>query len=86
MAFAFEEEALPKKLNLYVWRRIFSYALRHYKLLLLILLFVLVVTFYDSAFIPLMNKAAIDSVENILVNNVNDLVIKSNNHYINSKR
>lgn len=76
MAFAFEEEALPKKLNLYVWRRIFSYALRHYKLLLLILLFVLVVTFYDSAFIPLMNKAAIDSVENILVNNVNDLVIK----------
>ena len=63
MAFAFQEEALPKKLNFYVWKRILKYALRRWKLILLLLLCVIIVTFYDSAFIPLMNKAAIDSVE-----------------------
>lgn len=60
--FAFEEEKLPDKVNLAVWGKILRYALSEWPLLLVCLFTTLVVTFYDSSFIPVMNSAAIASI------------------------
>lgn len=57
--FAFEEEALPSKLNLAVWGKIGKYALKKWPMLLLILLCTVFTAYYDSSFVPMMNKAAI---------------------------
>ena len=61
----FEEEKLPEKLNLGVWVRIGRYAIRHWPFLLLLLLFMVFTTFYDSAFVPGMNKAALEAAAEI---------------------
>ena len=57
----FQEEALPSKLNFAVWGKIFSYALRHPFLIIGAFLCMLVVTFYDSSFVPVMNSSAIEA-------------------------
>lgn len=59
--FAFEEEKLPEKLNLSVWKKIFRYGLKEWKLLLVCLLSTLAITFYDSSFVPVMNAGAINA-------------------------
>lgn len=64
--FAFKEEKLPSKLNFKVWLKISKYALKHFKLLILCLFMTLVVTFYDSSFIPVMNAAAIKASESLI--------------------
>ena len=57
-----EEEKLPDKLNLRIWVRIGKYALQKWPLLLVILAMMLITTFYDSSFVPIMNAGAIDAV------------------------
>ncbi len=59
--FAFEEEKLPEKLNLSVWKKVFRYGLKEWKLLLVCLLSTLAITFYDSSFVPVMNAGAINA-------------------------
>jgi ATP-binding cassette subfamily B protein len=58
---ALEEEKLPSKLNLGIWLRLGKYAARHWVSILLIFVFMLLTSFYDSAFVPVMNAAAIDA-------------------------
>ena len=62
---SFEEEKLPDKLNLGVWVRIGRYAIRHWPFLMLSALFMVFTTFYDSAFVPGMNKAALEAASTI---------------------
>ena len=59
--FAFEEEKLPEKLNFSVWKKVFKYGLKEWKLLLICLLTTLAITFYDSSFVPVMNAGAINA-------------------------
>jgi ATP-binding cassette, subfamily B, bacterial len=61
MASGFQEEKLPDKLNLSVWLKVGKYAFARWPLLLAILLLTLVVSFYDSSFVPTMNAAAIQA-------------------------
>lgn len=62
-----EEEKLPNKFNLGIWLRIGKYALRKWPILLVIVLTMLVTTFYDSSFVASMNKGAIDALDNLTV-------------------
>lgn len=59
---SFEEEALPEKLNLGVWKKIFKYAARRWQLLLVLVVAMLFTSFYDSSFVPSMNYAAYSAV------------------------
>ena len=61
MASGFQEEKLPDKLNLSVWLKVGKYAFARWPILLAILLLTLVVSFYDSSFVPTMNAAAIQA-------------------------
>lgn len=61
MASGFQEEKLPDKLNFGVWLRIGKYAFRHPFLLIALLVLTLIVTFYDSSFVPTMNAAAVQA-------------------------
>src|SRR5574344_673724 len=65
---SFEEEALPDKLNFGIWGRIGKYALRKWPLLLILLFTMLFTTFYDSSFVPMMNKAAYSAAGSFLSN------------------
>jgi ATP-binding cassette subfamily B protein len=65
---SFEEEALPEKLNFGIWGRIGTYALRKWPLLLILLVTMLFTTFYDSSFVPMMNKAAYSAAGSFLSN------------------
>lgn len=56
---SFEEEQLPEKVNLGVWIRIGKYALESWPLLLVLAFTMLLTTFYDSSFVPVMNAGAI---------------------------
>jgi ATP-binding cassette subfamily B protein len=62
---AIEEEKLPDKFNLGIWLKIGKYALRKWPLLLLIILTMLVTTYYDSSFVPTMNQGAIDALSHV---------------------
>jgi ATP-binding cassette, subfamily B, bacterial len=64
-SFSFEEEALSKKLNLSSWARIAKYAFQRYWLLLLMLSLMIVITFHDGSFVPLLNRAIIQSLTTI---------------------
>lgn len=57
-----EEEKLPNKLNFGIWLKIGKYALKEWPLLICIVLAMLVTTFYDSAFVPVMKGGAIKAV------------------------
>ena len=61
-SFSFEEEALSKKLNLSSWARVGKYAFRRYWLLLLMFSLMLIITFHDGSFVPLLNRAIIRSL------------------------
>ena len=60
-----EEEALPEKFNLGIWKKIFKYLLHHPALLLIALLGTLFVSFYDASFVPVMNAGAIAAGEDL---------------------
>ena len=64
-SFSFEEEALSKKLNLSSWARIAKYAFQRYWLLLLMLSLMIIITFHDGSFVPLLNRAIIQSLTTI---------------------
>lgn len=77
--FAFEEEKLPTKFNLGVWRKMFRYTLRNWPLLIVLALSMLLTTFYDSSFMPLMNAAAIEAIPTIgLSGSIVNMVINVN--------
>ncbi|MFA7020960.1 MAG: ABC transporter transmembrane domain-containing protein, partial [Bacilli bacterium] len=60
--FAFEEEKVPTKINLGVWKKMLRYTFKNWPLLIVLALSMLLTTFYDSSFLPLMNAAAIQSI------------------------
>ena len=62
---SFEEEKLPEKLNFGVWLKIGKYAIKHWLLLSLLAITMILSSFYDSSFAPSMNKAAIDIVDTL---------------------
>ncbi|MCI2111406.1 MAG: ABC transporter ATP-binding protein/permease [Bacilli bacterium] len=62
-----EEEKLPNKFNLGIWLRIGKYALREWPLLLVIIFTMIVTTYYDSSFVPSMNKGAVDALDGLIV-------------------
>lgn len=64
-SFSFEEEALSKKLNFSSWAKIAKYAFRRYWLLLLMFSLMLIITFHDGSFVPLLNRAIIQSLTTI---------------------
>lgn len=64
-SFSFEEEALSKKLNLSSWARIAKYAFQRYWLLLLMLSLMIIITFHDGSFVPLLNRAIIQSLTTV---------------------
>lgn len=77
--FAFEEEKLPTKFNLGVWRKMFRYTLRNWPLLIVLALSMLLTTFYDSSFMPMMRKAAIDAIPAIsLSGSITNMIIDVN--------
>lgn len=61
--FAFEEDAVAEKLKTGVWLRIISYAFRYWYLLIGLFLTIIITSLYDSALVPLMNKAAIKALQ-----------------------
>lgn len=61
----FEEEQMPEKFNLGIWKKIFQYVLRHPVLLVIGLVGTLFVSFYDASFVPVMNAGAIAASEGI---------------------
>ncbi len=55
-------EELPNKLNFGIWFRIMKYAMKRVDLFVIIVIAMLLTTFYDSSFVPSMNAAAITLV------------------------
>lgn len=64
-SFSFEEEALSKKLNFSSWGKIAKYALKRYVLLFIMLFLMLIITFHDGSFIPLLNRGIIRALTTI---------------------
>ena len=64
-SFSFEEEALSKKVNLGIWGKIFPYALRKWYLLAVLLVLMTLTSFHDASLIPMLNRAAIDSLRDV---------------------
>lgn len=64
-SFSFEEEALSKKLNFSSWGKIAKYALKRYVLLCIMLFLMLLITFHDGSFIPLLNRGIIRALTTI---------------------
>jgi len=78
-SFAFEEEKLPTKLNLGVWKKMFRYTLANWPLLIVLALSMLLTTFYDSSFMPLMNAAAIEAIPSLgMPGGVSSMIININ--------
>lgn len=64
-SFSFEEEALSKKLNFSSWTKITKYAFRRYGLLLIMFSLMIIITFHDGSFVPLLNRSIIRSLTTI---------------------
>ena len=54
---SFEEEKLPEKLNFGVWLKIGKYAIKHWLLLSLLAITMILSSFYDSSFAPSMKTS-----------------------------
>jgi len=61
-SFAFEEESIKTKVRFGVWGKIIGYALRRWYLLVLLTIVMLLTSFHDASFVPLLNKAAIEAL------------------------
>ncbi len=77
-SFSFEEEALSKKLNFSSWGKIAKYAFRRYWLLLMMLGLMLLITFHDGSFVPLLNRAIIRSLTSLETSQIDNLIIEVN--------
>jgi ATP-binding cassette subfamily B protein len=75
-----EEEKLPDKFNFRIWIRIGRYAAESWPLLILLIFMMLITTFYDSAFIPVMNAGAIEAVGNFATSSVSGSIWDVNIH------
>lgn len=62
-SFSFEEEALSHKVNLGIWGKILPYALKKWYLLAILLVLMTLTSFHDASLIPLLNRAAIESLQ-----------------------
>jgi ATP-binding cassette subfamily B protein len=80
MANEIEEEKLPDKLNLRIWARIGKYTLKKWPLLIVIVLMMLITTFYDSSFVAVMNKGAINAVSDLAIANANNDIAQAMIH------
>ncbi|HAK05454.1 MAG TPA: ABC transporter ATP-binding protein [Firmicutes bacterium] len=61
-SFAFEEEQIKTKVHFGVWGKIIGYALRRWYLLAILAITMLLTSFHDASFVPLLNKAAIEAI------------------------
>ncbi len=61
-SFAFEEETIHTKVRFGAWGKIIGYALRRWYFLVILTLFMLLTSFHDASFVPLLNKAAIEAL------------------------
>jgi len=61
-SFAFEEETIKTKVHLGVWGRIIGYALKRWYLLVILVFSMLITSYHDASFVPLLNKAAIEAL------------------------
>ena len=79
MSSGFQEEKLPEKLNFSVWLKIGKYAFRRWQLVIALLFLTLIVTFYDSSFVPTMNAAAIQAARDNygMIVDFNDLMLEA---------
>jgi ATP-binding cassette subfamily B protein len=57
-----EKDDVNKKFSLKVWGSVLKYTLQKWPLLIVLFITLLITTFYDNSFTPLMNKAAIDTL------------------------
>lgn len=71
--FAFQEENAPKRLNVGVWQKIGTYALKSWPLLIALLLLMMITSFYDSSFIPSLTKSTIDIINNNASSSLTDI-------------
>ena len=62
---ALEEERLPEKVNFRIWGKIGRYALRHWRLILLVVTGMLLTSFYDAYLVPMMNAAVIEATSGL---------------------
>ena len=58
-----EIEDINRKFSIKIWGRVLKYTLEKWPLLIVLFVTVLITTFFDSAFTPLMNASAIQSLE-----------------------
>ncbi len=79
MSSGFQEEKLPDKLNLSVWLKIGKYAFRRWPTIVLLLCLTLIITFYDSSFVPTMNAAAIQAASDSygMIEDFSDLILEA---------
>lgn len=74
-----EEDNVADKLNLGVWKRILAYALQSWYLLVILIICMFFTSFHDSSFVPLMNRAAIQAIQNNpTIHSIGDLKIVVN--------
>jgi ATP-binding cassette, subfamily B, bacterial len=64
-SFSFEEEALSSKVNFSSWGKIAKYAFKRPILLAVMFLLMMIITFHDGSFTPLLNRAIIQSLTTI---------------------
>jgi len=68
---SFIEEKLPERVNASVWKEIFPYLKKYWLFLLLIVATIAFTAFYDSSFIPLLNRAAFSYLQTATLPAVN---------------
>lgn len=75
--FAFKEEQVPSKFNVSVWLKMFKYLKVHWPLLIVLVITMLITSFYDASFTPLMNAALIKAVSTSTSSDIGDLLINA---------
>lgn len=60
-----ENDNVKRKFSFKVWGKVLKYTLKQWPLLVVLIFTLLLTTFYDDSFSPLMNKAAIDALSKL---------------------
>ncbi|HKM02446.1 MAG TPA: ABC transporter ATP-binding protein [Bacilli bacterium] len=68
---SFVEEKLPDRVNMSVWIKIFPYLKKYWLFLIFIIASIAFTAFYDSSFIPLLNRAAFSYLQTAELPGVN---------------
>ncbi|MDR0934873.1 MAG: ABC transporter ATP-binding protein/permease [Erysipelotrichaceae bacterium] len=76
--FSFKEEKIPDKLNFAVWAKMFKYVKAHWILLIILATTMIITSFYDASFTPLMNASLINAVSTHSSSDISSLLIKVN--------